>query len=81
MDEQDLKNIRESIDRLTLRSHRLARALTASVAVLALGIVVLGMLGMRSRGDLPPGQVLKVRGIVVVDANGVERVRIQAPPP
>jgi hypothetical protein len=81
MVEQDLRNIQDAIERLSLRNRRLARALAVSVTVLALGFVALAVRGLPPARTAADGGILKVRGLVVVDGNGVERVRIQAPLP
>jgi hypothetical protein len=80
MDEQELKALRESVGGLERGNRRLAWALAASVSFLALAIVALGVAALRPRSPAAEG-ILKVRGLVVVDGNGVERVRIQAPLP
>lgn len=81
MDEQNLKEMQDSLDRLKLRFRRLTWALTASVAALGLAIIALAAVGLRPKISSPTGGILIVRGLVVVDGNGVERVRIQAPLP
>jgi len=81
MVDQDLKDIRETMERLVARSRRLARALLVSVTLLALALAAVAMVGFKGQNPDPSGTVLKVRGLVVVDGNGVERVRIQAPLP
>jgi hypothetical protein len=81
MDDQDVKSILDSIERLKVRNRRLTWALTVSVSVLTLGIVALAVLGVPAKRAFPAGGVLTVRGLVVVDGNGVERVRIEAPLP
>ncbi|MGA2532674.1 MAG: hypothetical protein ABSG19_06510 [Candidatus Aminicenantales bacterium] len=81
MDDPDLKEIRDAIGKLTLRNRRLTWALTASVSVLALGIIALSVFRFPSKSAVPADGVLTLRGLVILDANGVERVRIQAPLP
>jgi hypothetical protein len=81
MDNQDLKNLRESVECLARRNRRLARALALSVSLLALAVIALAVVSLRPQSLEPPGGILRVRGLVVVDGNGVERVRIQAPLP
>lgn len=81
MTEQDFEKLRESVERLTLRNRRLMRAVTMSVPVLALAIAALAVVTLRPGRLDPPGGILKVRGLVVIDGSGVERVRIQAPLP
>lgn len=80
MDERDLKTLRESVERLERRNRRLTQVLMVCVLLLGLTVIALGVSALRPRNPAPDG-ILKVRGLVVVDANGVERVRIQAPLP
>jgi hypothetical protein len=81
MDEQELKSIRESLEDLQLRNRHLSRALTICMSILVMGFIGLAAFGFRTKNASAAGGVLRVRGLSVVDGNGVERVRIQAPLP
>ncbi len=81
MDERDLQDLRDSLEKLTLRNRRLTWGLTVTATGLVLGIVALSAFCFMTRRRRPSDGILTVRGLVVVDGNGVERVRIQAPLP
>ena len=81
MDDQELRIIKESIDGLARQNRRLRWGLAVTASVLALAIIALAAFGLRPRGAVGPDGILTVRGLVVVDRNGVGRVRIQAPLP
>ncbi len=71
----------QTLERKCRRTARLVAGLSVLWFVTAVGIVVLATRpaagGLRLRDD----GLLRVRGLSVVDANGVERVRIGAPLP
>ena len=81
MEDDRAREIEDSLRRLVRRNRRLTWGLAATTSILALGIVALAVFGIRSRNIVPPGGILTVRGLVVIDSSGVERVRIQAPLP
>ena len=81
MEERDLQDIRDSLKRLTIRNRRLTRALAVSGPGLALAIFALALFRPPAGPQGSDGGILRVRGLVVVDGNGTERVRIQAPLP
>lgn len=81
MDDHDLAELRNSIRRLELRNRRLGWALGVSLSVLSVGMAARAALAPPTVKSDSTGGILTVRGIVVVDGNGVERVRIEAPLP
>jgi hypothetical protein len=81
MDNQNLTEIRQGLDRLTRRSRHLTLALAVAAVALAVSLAALVLTGRAVRAAVPVNGVLTLRGLVVVDGRGVERVRIQAPLP
>jgi hypothetical protein len=81
MEDERLRRVEDSLRRLEGRNRRLVRGWAATAVALALAIAALALFSIRPRNILPPDGVLTVRGLVVVDGNGVDRVRIGAPLP
>jgi hypothetical protein len=77
-----LARLERSVLALERRNRRLTRLVSALLATWLLALT--GFAALESRGrnrqDVS-GDVLRVRGLVVVDQNGTERVRIEAPLP
>ena len=81
MEPSEFDDIRRSIRRLEARNRRLAAGLAALIIVFIAGTAALLWSGLRAPKPVPPDGILKVRGLIVVDGRGVERVRIAAPLP
>ncbi len=81
MESHELEEVRLSLRRLEVRNRRLTWAVAALAVVLGFGMAALALPGVRPGKSGPVNGILTVRGLVVVDANGVERVRIAAPLP
>ena len=85
MDEIELSELRARLQRLEAGQRRWARRAWAASAVSAalMAVLMLAAAGPAARagGWLPADSVLRVRGLVVVDSAGVERVVIGAPVP
>ena len=83
MEDHDFEDLRRSLGVIERRGRRLAW-IVAGLAVLVVAGIAVGAVELASvaRKDAPPADgVLRARGLVVVDGNGIERVRIQAPLP
>jgi hypothetical protein len=81
MDDQELREIRQSVDTLIKRSRRLTAALMIAIVAMAAAVAALAMAGRTTKAAGPVGGVLTLRGLIIVDGRGIERVRIQAPLP
>jgi hypothetical protein len=81
MEFHELEEIRLSQRKLEVRNHRLTWALIALAVVFVFGMAVLAVPRFRAGNSGRADGILTVRGLVVVDGNGVERVRIAAPLP
>ena len=75
----------DQIDRFAALEARIARQHRLAWAALTLGVAIgwslSGAPRLLAQGPRPAGEILTVRGLVVVDDKGVERVRIGAPLP
>jgi hypothetical protein len=81
METRELEEIRQSLHKLEARNRHLALGLVAVATVLILGMAALVVHRIGARKSGPRDGILTVRGLIVVDGNGVERVRIAAPLP
>ena len=81
MESHEFEEVRLSLRRLEARNRRLTWAVTALAVVLCFGMAALALPRVRPGKSGPVNGILTVRGLVVVDGNGVERVRIAAPLP
>lgn len=86
MDEIELSELHARLQRLEAGQRRWARRAWAgcAVSVALTAVLALAAAGPAARaggGWLPADSVLRVRGLVVVDSTGVERVVIGAPVP
>lgn len=81
MDDRDLDELWKSVLWLKRRNRRLGWALGLSFSILALAVATLAFHGRPAGRGVSPEGILTVRGIIVVDGHGVERVRIAAPLP
>lgn len=81
MQADKMEELERSVRRLERRNHQLTLS-AAGLFALNVGIVLFTLF-FRGPSAAAPGhdQILRVRGISVVDANGTERVRIGAPVP
>src|SRR5512135_925068 len=80
MEQTDLQDIRRELKRLARVTRRLRTALALTLVVLTAAVAALIARGL-VRPEIPADRILTLRGLAIVDARGVERVRIQAPLP
>src|SRR3954469_23474076 len=82
MTEQALSDLTQSLERLRASNRRLAMlvVLFGAVACAALGVAWRSWL-RAGEHEIPADRILTVRGLVVVDDHGIERVRLGAPLP
>src|SRR5262249_25046642 len=82
MSDSTLDRLERSVLALERRNPRLTRLVYALLATWLLALTGFAALEARGRARQDAGgDVLRVRGLVVVDENGTERVRIEAPLP
>jgi hypothetical protein len=83
MEQQTAKDIQKSIAALEKRNRQLTRSVSVLLAVCLItlvGCIALWASGIGSGGG-DVEKILRVRGLVVVDNNGIERVWIGTPAP
>lgn len=83
IDEKEFAKLKETLTTLQKQNRRLTWKFYALLALLA---VIVPMVLMAERTSavpppVPPDSVLRVRGLIVTDANGKERVHIGSPLP
>lgn len=74
-------DLRRRLDRLECRSKRLWAAISLTLVLSSVGVVLSGAWPEAQAQRRTADEILTVRGLVVVDAAGVERVRIGSPLP
>ena len=81
MDESSLARLERSVLALERRNRRLTRLVYGLLLTSMLALTGFAAIEARGRAAQDKPEILRVRGLVVVDQNGTERVRIEAPLP
>src|SRR5262245_60511770 len=82
MEDSRLAQLERAVIALERRNHRVTLLVTGLLVAWLLTLTGFAALEARGRSEAgDPSEVLRVRGLIVVDQNGTERVRIQAPLP
>lgn len=79
----EMRELRSAVEALQRQNRRLTCAFYGLLTVVAIFAVTAALVPKSSASEpaVTPDSVLRVRGLIVVDANGKERVRIGAPLP
>jgi hypothetical protein len=81
MEDRESARIQQVLDGLAKRDRRLGAALIMAAAALLAALAALALAIPGAKPAMPDDGILTLRGLVIVDDRGVERVRIQAPLP
>jgi hypothetical protein len=85
MESQDVQRLEAALGRLERHNGRLSRGLCVAVGLWLVTVSAVVLIGAgparRAAPAVDPGAVLRVRGLVVADSHGVDRVWIGAPLP
>jgi hypothetical protein len=81
MEDSRLARLERLVVVLERRNRRVTLLVTGLLVAWLLTLTGFAALESRERSAAKPAEILRVRGLIVVDQNGTERVRIEAPLP